>query len=162
MATTRRLSNADFEALADFRYELRRFLRFSEDAAKSAGIRPLQYQLLLQIKGLRPPTLPTVGELATRMQMAQHGMVTLITRCEKAGLVVRVQGEKDRRLVCVKLTPAGERVVRRIAMSHLDPLGSMSKALRMPRLVMPDERAARARRARSRRSHAAGRQDRVT
>ena len=134
MAITRRISKTDFEALADFRYELRRFLRFSEEAAKSEGLRPLQYQLLLQIKGMRAPMLPTVGELAMRLQMAQHGMVSLVTRCEKAGLVVRIPGERDRRIVCVKLTPLGNRAVRRIALLNLPELWSMSKVLRLPRL----------------------------
>jgi DNA-binding MarR family transcriptional regulator len=134
MATSRRLNNADFKALADFRYELRQFLRFSEEAAKSEGLRPLQYQLLLQIKGLRPPGMPTVGELATRLQIAQHGMVTLVTRCEKAGLVERIPGKHDRRVVCVRLTPQGERAVRRIAASHVDELWSAAKVLRAPRL----------------------------
>jgi DNA-binding MarR family transcriptional regulator len=134
MSVARRLTNTDFQALADFRYELRRFLRFSEDAAKSQGLRPLQYQLLLQIKGLPRPKLPTVGELATRLQIAQHGMVTLISRCEKAGLVERVAGKHDRRVTCVRLTPEGERAVRRVAQLHLDELWSMSKVLRLAHL----------------------------
>lgn len=139
MATARRLTRADFEALADFRYELRRFLRFSEDAAKSEGLTPLQYQLLLQIKGLRPPYQPTVGELATRLQIAQHGMVTLIDRCEKAGLVERVPGKDDRRVVCILLTDAGDQAVRRIAGIHLHELWSVSKILRVPRLALQQE-----------------------
>ena len=79
--------------------------------------------------------MPTVGELATRLQIAQHGMVTLVTRCEKAGLVERVPGKDDRRVVCVRLTPAGERAVRRIAAWHVDELWSAAKVLRAPRLT---------------------------
>jgi DNA-binding MarR family transcriptional regulator len=133
MAIAGRLGSAEYEALADFRYELRRFLRFSEEAAKSEGLRPLQYQLLLQIKGLRPPSQPTVGELATRLQMAQHGMVSLITRSEKAGLVARVPGKHDRRVVCVKLTAKGDRALRRVALLHLPELWSVFR-LRPARL----------------------------
>ena len=77
--------------------------------------------------------MPTVGELATRLQIAQHGMVTLVTRCEKAGLVERVPGKHDRRVVCVRLTPAGERAVRRIAALNLHELWSAAKVLRVPR-----------------------------
>jgi DNA-binding MarR family transcriptional regulator len=134
MAKSRALVRSDFEALAEFRFELRRFLRFSDVAAKSVGLRPLQYQLLLQIKGYPQPLLPTVGELAARLQIAQHATVALVTRCEKAGFVQRVPGQVDRRRVCVKLTTAGQRAVRRVAMLHHNELQSVASVFRVARL----------------------------
>lgn len=92
-----RLVKADFEALSEFRHQLRRFLRFSEEAAKSQGLTPLQYQLLLHVKGYPGRSWPTIGELAERLQTAQHGVVSLVTRCQRAGLVERRPGTRDRR-----------------------------------------------------------------
>ena len=134
MAKSNQLTQPDYETLAEFRFELRRFLRFSEEAAKSEGLRPLQYQLLLQVKGFPPPMLPAIGDLAQRLQMAQHSTVTLVTRCEMAGLVQRVPAEVDRRRVCVKLTAAGQRAVRRVAALHRKELQSMSSVFRVTRL----------------------------
>ena len=88
-ATPRPLSKQDFETLSDFRYHLRRFLRASEDLIQSEGITPLQYQLLLHIKGYAGREWATVGELAERLQASPHGTVALVTRCEEAGLVLR-------------------------------------------------------------------------
>src|SRR4029079_17078659 len=78
MASTDDLSKADFRALAELRYQLRRFLRFSEEAARTQGLTPLQYQLLLQIKGCPGRSWALVGELAERLQLAQHGVVALV------------------------------------------------------------------------------------
>lgn len=88
-APPRPLNKADFEALSDFRYHLRRFLRVSEDLIQSKGITPLQYQLLLHVKGFVGREWATVGELAERLQASPHGTVALVTRCEDAGLVER-------------------------------------------------------------------------
>ena len=82
------LSKKQFENLADFRYALRRFLRFSEESAHAEGLTPLQYQLLLQVKGARSRDWVLVGELAERLQMQPHGAVALVSRCERAGLVL--------------------------------------------------------------------------
>jgi DNA-binding MarR family transcriptional regulator len=140
MANSNSLTQADYEALAEFRFQLRRFLRFSEEAAKSEGLRPLQYQLLLQVKGFPPPMLPAIGELSERLQMAQHNTVALVSRCEKAGLVRRVPGKIDRRRVGVKLTAAGQRTVRRVAALNRKELQTMSSVFRVTRLsVFNDE-----------------------
>jgi DNA-binding MarR family transcriptional regulator len=124
------ISKREFEALAEFRARLRRFLRFSESAAKSAGVTPLQYQLLLQIKGTPNRRWALIGELAERLQIAQHGGASLVTRCERAGLVRRVAGKEDRRQVQVFLTPVGERLVRRIAVVNRQELDSLTAILR--------------------------------
>lgn len=114
----RRISKAEFEALAQFRYQLRRFLRFSEEVTRKNGVTPLQYQLMLQIKGFPGKEWATVVELAERLQAKHHGVVALISRCKKAGLVARNVGRNDQRLVEVKLTEKGERCLERLARLH--------------------------------------------
>lgn len=123
---TKPLSKADFESLSEFRYQLRRFLRFSEDAAQSEGLTPLQYQLLLHIKGYPGRDWAAVGELAERLQTQQHGVVALVSRCEAAGLVSRSPGETDRRQVVVRLTAEGEACLRRLAERHRTELHSLA------------------------------------
>jgi DNA-binding MarR family transcriptional regulator len=140
MPALRDLSKADFEALAEWRYQLRRFLRFSEEAAKTQGLTPLQYQLLLQIKGCNGRSWALVGELAERLQLAPHGVVALVSRCEQAGLVERVPGERDRRQVQVHLTPQGQRAVRRIARLHRGELASLSSVFRVGRISAFNDR----------------------
>jgi DNA-binding MarR family transcriptional regulator len=138
MTGAARLRRSDLETLADFRYELRRFLRFAEQAATEAGLTPLQYQLLLQVAGWQTREGPTVGALAERLQAAQHGVVALVTRCERAGLVERRPGRADRRRVHVCITAAGERAVRRVAASTRRELTRLQH-------VFPPERLARER-----------------
>src|SRR5450759_3894436 len=84
-----KMSKADFERLAHFRYQVRRYLRFSEEVSRRKGITSLQYLLMLQIKGFPGREWATVGELAERMQAKHHGVVSLVSRCEAAGLVWR-------------------------------------------------------------------------
>jgi DNA-binding MarR family transcriptional regulator len=112
------MSKAEFEALAQFRYQLRRFLRFSEEATRKKGVTPLQYQLMLQIKGFPGREWATVVELAERLQAKHHGVVALISRCEKAGLVVRNVSRSDMRLVEVQLTAKGEHCLEQLARLH--------------------------------------------
>jgi DNA-binding MarR family transcriptional regulator len=129
-----RLRQADYVALSEFRYQLRQFLRFSEEAAKSEGITGLQYQLLLQIRS-QSRRWALLGELAERLHMVPHGVVALVTRCQRAGLVRRAADQRDRRQVRVLLTPLGERVVSRVARLHGDELRSLSGVLRVIRLA---------------------------
>jgi DNA-binding MarR family transcriptional regulator len=119
------MSKADFETLARFRYQLRRYLRFSEEVTRGKGITPLQYQLLLQIKGFPGRQWATVGELAERLQAKHHGVVSLISRCESAGLVRRTTGRNDRRRVEVRLTRKGDHCVRQLARLHRRELLSL-------------------------------------
>ena len=116
------MSKADFVTLAQFRHQLRCFLRFSEEAAKAQNVTPHQYQLMLQIKGVPKRRWALIGELAERLRMAPHGVVALVSRCERDGLVTRVADEADRRQVRVFLTDAGTRAMRRIALLHKDEL----------------------------------------
>lgn len=108
----------DLEAMSAFRYQLRRFLRFSEEVTHTAGVTPLQYQLMLHVQGIEGRDWATVGELAERLQAAPHGTAALVSRCESAGLVVRKASRSDRRQVEVHLTSKGERLLLRLATLH--------------------------------------------
>ncbi|WBY03944.1 MarR family transcriptional regulator [Ramlibacter tataouinensis] len=120
----------DFEALAEFRYRLRQFLRFSEEVTLRHGVTPLQYQLLLQLKGYPGRSHASIAELAERLQSKHHGVVALVTRCEELGLVRRKPSEQDLRQVEVHLTAAGERSVANLARLHGDELRQLAALLR--------------------------------
>ncbi|MGE5652517.1 MarR family transcriptional regulator [Noviherbaspirillum sp. UKPF54] len=122
----------DYEALADFRYRLRRFLRFSEEVTQAAGITPLQYLLLLQIKGYPGREWATIAELAERLQAHHHGVVSLTSRCEKAGLVARRPGRDDKRCVEVYLLPKGAALLRELALLHRDQVQELQHVLAAP------------------------------
>lgn len=127
-----RMLKADFEALATFRYQLRRYLRFSEEIAHAAGLTPLQYLLLLQIKGFPGRDWATVGELAERLQAKHHGVVSLISRGEEAGLVRRRASPDDGRRVEVHLTRKGERCLEQLAHLHRRQLLSLQGTFAVP------------------------------
>jgi DNA-binding MarR family transcriptional regulator len=116
------ITKRHYEALANFRYRVRKFLRYSEELTREHGITPLQYQLMLHIKGYPGREWAQIGELAERMQAQHHGVVSLVTRSEKAGLVRREVDPDDRRAVRVRLTTDGERSLRRLAQLHRDEL----------------------------------------
>lgn len=122
---SRKLPKADFEMLAGFRYELRRFLRFSEEATRRNGVTPLQYALMLQIRGFPGREWATVAELAERLQAKHHGVVSLVSRCEAAGWVQRVASRSDRRCVEVHLTDPGNEQLEQLARLHRDELQSI-------------------------------------
>lgn len=126
------LSKPDFEALSAFRYQLRKFLRFSEDAAQAEGVTPQQYLLLLHIKGFPGREWASVGELAERLQSQHHSVVALVTRCEKLKLVKRVASTIDRRQVEIHLLPAGERCLTKLAALHHDELNTLSDTFNVP------------------------------
>jgi DNA-binding MarR family transcriptional regulator len=132
--STRPLSKTDFAALSEFRYQLRRFEHFSETAVQAEGITPLQYLLLLHIKGFPGREWATVGELAERLQAKQHGVVALVTRCEAGGLVERRAHAGDRRMVEVHLLPAGEAILTRLAEIHRAELRAMHGVFTIPYL----------------------------
>jgi DNA-binding MarR family transcriptional regulator len=127
-----KMTKGEFEQLADFRYQLRRFLRFSEEVAHSHGITSLQYLLMLQIKGFPNRDWATVGELAERLQAKHHGVVSLISRCEAIGLVRRSVNANDRRCVEVKLTRKGEQWLERLALLHRVELQSLKGSFVVP------------------------------
>ena len=126
------LTKTEFEALSRFRFQIRRFERFSEDAVQACGITPLQYLLLLHIKGYPGREHATVGELAERLQAKPHGVVALVTRCEEHGFVERRQGTQDRRHVEIHLLAAGEKVLRHLAEVHRTELQSLGDVFNVP------------------------------
>jgi len=123
------MADAEYRALAAFRHSIRKFLRFSEEAARAAGIEPQQYQLLLAVRGLPPEVEPTVGELAQRLQIQHHSAVELLDRSQRRGLVRRARSRGDRRQVLVELLPKGEKLLRELAMHHRDALTGAAPAL---------------------------------
>ncbi|HEY8100104.1 MAG TPA: MarR family transcriptional regulator [Burkholderiaceae bacterium] len=140
MKSAGRLAKSDFEALSEFRYQLRRFLRFSEQAAEEEGLTPLQYQLMLHIKGFPGRQSATVGELAERLQAHHHGVVALVTRCEQAGLVTRSPCETDRRQVNVSLTPLGEQRLQHLAKRHHTELKSLTNVFKVANISAFNDR----------------------
>jgi DNA-binding MarR family transcriptional regulator len=113
------LSNADYKAIATFRAVLRRFLHFSEEAAREAGISPQQHQLLLAIRGFSGESeAPTIGDLAEALQIRHHSCVGLVDRLEAAGLVSRSTTDQDARKVFVHLTPQGEEMLAGLTSAH--------------------------------------------
>jgi DNA-binding MarR family transcriptional regulator len=129
----------DFRALADFRYEIRLFLRFSEQAARTAQIEPQQHQALLAIKGLPEEASATVGALAERLQIHHHSAVELINRLELKGLIQRSCGIQDHREVLLRLTRSGQDLLRKLSTSHSEEL-----SIAGPRLLSALKRAIRA------------------
>ncbi|EIF28420.1 transcriptional regulator [Burkholderia sp. Ch1-1] len=135
MKTQRReLEKSDFEQLSEFRYQMRRFERFSEQAAQTEGITPLQYLLLLHIKGYPQRDWATIGELAERLQAQHHGVVALVSRCEALGLVKRKVSETDRRQVEVHLQKPGEKTLAKLATLHRAELKSLEGAFNVPQI----------------------------
>lgn len=126
------LSKEDFEALARFRFGIRRYLRFSEETVRSHGLAPQQYQLLLALKGFPGRDWATVRELADRLQLRHHSVVELVNRAQGQGLVERVPHPDDARAVRVQLTPDGEQVLARLSALHRDELRRLNSTLSLP------------------------------
>ncbi len=134
----RKMSKADFETLARFRYRLRKFLRFSEEVTHQHGVTPLQYQLMLQIQGYPGRRWATMAELAERLQAKHHGVVSLVSRSEAAGRVRRVASRDDKRRVEVHLTPQGRACLERLARLHLEELNSVREGFLIPGFTAAD------------------------
>jgi len=132
------LTQADFETLSEFRYQMRRFERFSEQAAKAEGLMPQQYLTLLHIKGTPGRTWASVGEIAQRLQVQPHAAVALVSRCEALGLVERRPSESDRRQVEVHLLAHGETLLQRLAALHRAELKSLQGVFAVPHIHFPD------------------------
>ena len=130
----RDLSLEEYQALAEFRYQIRNFLHFSEEQVRAHGLEPQQQQLLLAIKGLPDGAVASVGELAGRLRLKHHSVVELIDRLEKHGYVAREASGEDRRQVIVRLTASGSSVLRKLSVAHHQELETagpeLAKALR--------------------------------
>jgi DNA-binding MarR family transcriptional regulator len=129
VSTTRDLRPAEYRALAELRYRIRRSLRFSEAAARDAGLEPQQHQLLLAIKGMPADRVATIGDLADRLQLKHNSVDELVRRVEQRRLITTERGEDDRRQVIVSLTSEGEDALRELSLAHLEELRAEARAL---------------------------------
>jgi DNA-binding MarR family transcriptional regulator len=120
----KKLTLSDYQALAEFRHQIRRFLHFSEQVVKNAGLERGQYQLMLAIKGMPSGVRPRILELANRMQIRHHSTVELVNRLEAGGFVHRTRAQDDRREVLLALTAKGEKVLGELALHHHDEIRS--------------------------------------
>lgn len=139
----RKLTLSDYQALAEFRYQIRKFLRFSEQAVRAAGLEPGQYQLLLAIKGIPEEVRPRIRELADRLQIQHHSAVELVNRLEAGGYIRRERAADDRREVLLGLTPKGERVLGELALHHHEELRSAAPSLVAALRRLTPEKAAK-------------------
>lgn len=127
---SRPLAAKDYAVLARFRFLLRGFVAFSEEAARAAGLTPQHHQALLAIRGFPAPRGFAVGDLAHRLQIRHHSAVGLADRLEEAGLLKRKPDPADRRRVRLELTPKAERLLARLSAIHRDELRRLSKDLK--------------------------------
>ena len=141
MAKTKQLSKSQYEMLAAFRYALRQFLHFSEEAAHAAGITPQQHQALLAVKGFPGRDCVTVGELAERLQLRHHSAVGLVDRLVAERLMARSPSARDRRQVYVQLSLRGENVLGRLSSAHNEQLKRIGPELilRLKQLAEVDD-----------------------
>jgi DNA-binding MarR family transcriptional regulator len=127
MKTT--LTLDDYRSLAELRHQIRLFVHFSEQVARSAGLEPHQHQLMLALKGLPSHTRPCIGELAKQLQIRHHSTVELVNRLARGGYVRRRRGDTDRREVLLSFTPKGEKVLRELSLHHRTELRNAGPAL---------------------------------
>jgi DNA-binding MarR family transcriptional regulator len=118
----RSTGTAEYQALAQFRFLIRRFLNNSEKAARSVGLEPQQHMGLLALRGLPAGQEPTIRSLAERLQIQHHSAVELVDRMEKRGLFRRERSKRDRRQVHVYVTQRGEKVLSRLVRHRLAEL----------------------------------------
>ena len=127
----RGVTQTEYETLASFRYSLRKFLHFSEESARAAGVTPQQHQALLSIRGFPGgESRVTISQLAERMQLQHHSAVGLVDRLAAQGLVRREPSREDRRQVFVTLSAKGSEVLEQLSAMHKEELGRMLPELR--------------------------------
>lgn len=119
----------DYRTLSDLRYLIRRFLEFSQTAARGAGLTTRQHQALLAIKGFKRDDNPTIGDLAERLRIQHHSAVELADRLAEAGLITRSHDPHDRRRVLLGLTDAAEEHLASLSAIHLEELHRLRPAL---------------------------------
>jgi DNA-binding MarR family transcriptional regulator len=127
---TENVSLAQYQALSEFRYCIRKFLHFSENAARAAGLEPQQHQLLLAVKGFGGAAGgPTIGYLAERLQLRHHSTVELIDRMEQHLMVYRRVSQEDRRSVIIGLTKSAENLLKNLSNQHILEIRQMGPDL---------------------------------
>jgi DNA-binding MarR family transcriptional regulator len=142
----KKLNPVDYKSLAELRHQIRRFLHFSEQAARNMRLEPRQHQLLLAIKGLPDGVRPRIGEFAERLQIQHHSAVELVNRLSRGGYVRRLAGPEDRREVLVTLTAKGEQVLRALSVEHREELRLQGPILiaALERVMQVEKNASRA------------------
>jgi len=125
----RTVREADYEALAELRYQIRCFLSNADQSARAAGLEPQQYQLLLALRALPNGKRATIGTLAARLLLQHHSVVELVDRLAAHGYVRRTRGREDRRQVIVRLLPRGTHVLEKVARSRLEELRTRGQEL---------------------------------
>ncbi len=123
------VSLAEYRALSELRYRIRRFLVFSEGMAREAGLEPQQHQLLLALRGLPEGEAATIGRVAERLQIQHNSAVELVARSTERGLVKKRPGARDRREVLLEITVRGRRVLEKLAVAHRTELRRATPAL---------------------------------
>ena len=123
------LTEAEYRALAEFRYQIRKFLRHMEEHARELRQNPQQYQVLLAIEGLPADTRPIISTLAERMQLNHNSMVELVDRCEERGLLRRTRSGSDRRQVELAITAEGHAMLRKLATAARQELRAIGPAM---------------------------------
>jgi len=126
---SKRISSAEFQALAELRYRIRLFLREGDAAARAAGLEPQQYLMLLAIRGLAPELPPKIQTFAERLSLEHHSAVELVDRLEQRGLVRRTRSKEDRRQVLVSLLPRGEKLLERVVQQRIGELRASGREL---------------------------------
>ncbi len=129
MPNQQQLKQSDYQALAEFRYQIRRYIRVSEEAAREAGIEPQHHQMMLAIKGKPDKEDPSIAYLAERLQLQHHSAVELVDRLEKKGLIERQRSEADRRQVWVRLTESGEHILAELTRQMRSEMQTAAPAL---------------------------------
>jgi DNA-binding MarR family transcriptional regulator len=124
-----KMTALEYQSLAEFRYQIRRYLTNAEQDARGAGLEPQQYQLLLALRGLPTVREPSIQTLAERLQVRHHSAVELADRLEEHGLIRRQRSKSDRRHVLLSLTQRGGRVLDRLARLRIDDLRNTAPAL---------------------------------
>jgi len=116
------ISDFEYSQLAEFRYQIRQFLAFSQKAAEGNGIQPQQHQLLLAVRGAQKYTAPTIAVVAELLQIRHHSAVELVDRCIAGGLLVKSQDHQDRRKMILGITSRGQKILTELSWMHLEEL----------------------------------------
>jgi DNA-binding MarR family transcriptional regulator len=125
----KRITPSEYQAMAELRYRVRLFLREGDAAARSAGLEPQQYLLLLAIRGMPDGASAKIRALADSLLVRHHSAVELVDRLEKRGYVRRARGKEDRREVLVSLLPKGQRVLERVVQQRISELRAGGRQL---------------------------------
>jgi DNA-binding MarR family transcriptional regulator len=124
-----KLTTSSYRLLAAFRFEMRKFMAFSEQAARDAGIEPQQHQLLLALRGLPEGARPTIGTVAERLCVQHHTAVAMVDKLEQRGMLVRERGREDKREVLLRTTAEADSILHKLSTLHRQQLAVAGPAM---------------------------------